>query len=146
MTAGGRGLVGRRDLDDDAATAAAGVTRVDLVCGPHVAHTAHELVRRWGRDRALAASALDRLASLVVAAVAHGLRFDPRSVSIAMQWLDLDRVRVDVRWRGCSATATVPSAEGELESTVGTLDALAEEWGFSTSNWGPVQWMVLDTR
>lgn len=145
MTAGRRGLVGRTHLDDDGITAA-GVTRLDLMCGPHVAHTAHELVRRWGRDRALAASAMDRLASLVVAAVAHGLRFDPRSVTITMQWLDLDRVRVDVRWRGCSTTATVPASDGALESTVGTLDALAEEWGFSTSSWGPVQWMVLDTR
>lgn len=133
--------IGSDDLEDDAR--APGVTRLDLMCGPQVAHTAHELARRWGRDRALAASALDRLTSLVVAAVAHGLRFDPRSVTITLQWLDLDRVRIDVRWRGCSATAA--SSSGELESTVGTLDALAEEWGFSTSTWGPVQWMVLHT-
>lgn len=142
MTARRRGLLGPGHLDDT--TPPPGVTQLDMVCGPQVAHTAHELARRWGRDRALPASALDRLASLVVAAVAHGLRFDPRSVTITMQWQDLDRVRVDVRWRGCSATAS-PSSGGELESTIGTLDALAEEWGFATSSWGPVQWMVLDT-
>lgn len=136
------GPAGTRSLEDDGP--AAGVTRLDLVCGPKVAHTAHEMARRWGRDRALTPPTLDRLASLVVAAVAHGLRFDPRSLTITLQWLDLDRVRIDVRWRGCSTTAD-SSATGDLESTIGTLDALAEEWGFSLSRWGPVQWMVLHT-
>jgi hypothetical protein len=123
-----------------------GVTRVDLVCGPQVAHTALELVRRWGRDRALSSTAMVRLSSLVLAAVSHGLRFNPRSVTITLRWVDLDRVRVDVRWRNCSRTAIPVEADGDLESTAGTLDALAEDWGFATSSWGPVQWMVFDTR
>ena len=123
-----------------------GVTRLDLVCGPQVARTAHDLARRWGQDRALPAAAMDGLASLVLAAVAHGIRFDPRSVTIMLRWVDLDRVRIDVRWKGCSTTAR-PSATGDdLESTAGTLDAFAEEWGFGMSGWGPVQWMVFDTR
>jgi anti-anti-sigma factor len=123
-----------------------GVTRLDLVCGPQVAQTAHELTRRWAQDRALSVTATKRLASLVLAAVAHGLRFDPRSLTITMRWLDPDRVRIDVRWKGCSGTARASAAEGDLESTAGTLDAFAQEWGFGTSSWGPIQWMVLDTR
>ncbi|WP_460709679.1 STAS domain-containing protein [Nocardioides dilutus] len=123
-----------------------GVTRLDLVCGPDVARTAQELTRRWARDRALPAASVSRLGALVLAAITHGLRFDPRSVTIAVRWVDLDRVRVDVRWKGCSATARPAGASGDLESTTGTLDALAEDWGFSTNAWGPVQWMVLDTR
>jgi hypothetical protein len=122
---------------------AAGVTRLDLVCGAQVVHTAHELARRWGRDRALATQTVDRLASLVVAAVAHGLRYDPRSVTITLQWLDLERVRVDVRWRGCG-TVAAPSPD-DVDWTVGALDTLAEEWGFSTGRWGPVHWVVLRT-
>jgi hypothetical protein len=120
---------------------------MDLVCGPHVARTAHDLVLRWGRDRALSAAALGRLSALVLAAMAHGLRFDPRRVGIAMRWIDLDRVRVDVTWKGCSATA-VPSAidDEELDATAETLDTYAAEWGFGTGRTGPIQWMVLDTR
>jgi anti-anti-sigma factor len=123
-----------------------GVTRLDLVCGPQVAQTAQELTRRWAQDRALSTASSKRLASLVLAAVAHGLRFDPRSLTITMRWLDPDRVRVDVRWKGCSGTARTSEAEGDLESTAGTLDAFAQEWGFGTSSGGPIQWMVLDTR
>lgn len=124
----------------------AGVTRMDLVCGPQIARTAHDLALRWGRDRALPAAALDRLTALVLAAVTHGLRFAPKGVAIAMRWIDLDRVRVDVTWKGCSSTAMPPAMDEELEATAATLDAFAEQWGFGTVSSGPIQWMVLDTR
>jgi anti-anti-sigma regulatory factor len=132
--------------DDSDPGPQAGVTRLDLLCGPQVTDTAHELTRRWAQDRALSAEARARLVSLVVAAFTHGLRFDPRSVTITIAWLDLDRVRVDVKWKGCKGKARAGAPAGDLESTVGTLDAFAEEWGFATHAWGPVQWMVVDTR
>jgi hypothetical protein len=129
-----------------AAAPQVGVTRMDLVCDGQVARTAQERAGRWGRDRALSAAALDRLTSLVAAAVKHGLRFGPRDVAITLRWLDLDRVRVDITWNGCSATARPSAVDGGLESTATTLDAVAEDWGFGASSSGPIQWMVLDTR
>ncbi len=128
------------------ATSEAGVTRMDLVCSPRIEFTAQQMARRWGRDRALPAEAVDRLATLVLAAVRHGLRFGPRGVTILVRWLDTDRVRVDVRWRGCSGSALSRGPAGDVESTAATLDALAEGWGFGASSVDPVQWIVLDSR
>lgn len=133
-----------QDLEQSGAPA--GVTRLDLVCGPLVTHTVHDLARRWGQDRALSSDASSRLVSLVLAAVSHGLRFRPRSVTITLQWLDTDRVRIDVRWKNCSGTAQPGATTSDLEGMVGTLDNLAEEWGFLSGRWGPIQWIVLDTR
>ena len=123
-----------------------GVTRMDLVCSPGIGSTAQALARRWGEDRALSGVAVERLAALVLAAIGHGARFDPRAVTITLRWLDLDRVRVDVRWHGCLEIARLPAADGEVESTAATLDAFAEDWGFGTNSSGPIQWMVLNTR
>ena len=123
-----------------------GITRLDIVRSPRIVEAAQDLVHQWGRDRALSMTALGCLAALVDAAVAHGLRFDPRAVTIRICWVDPDRVRVELRWHGCSGAAPAPVASGELESTVATLDAYAEQWGFRISNSGPVHWMVIDTR
>lgn len=130
----------------DAGATMVGVTRMDLVCGPRIGLTAQELARRWGEDRALSVGAIDRLAALVLAAVGHGVRFDPRGVTIMVRWLDVDRVRVDVKWHGCSGMARLPVANGSVEATAATLDAFAEDWGFGTNTSGPIQWMVLNTR
>ena len=119
---------------------------MDLVCCPSIARAAQELARRWGRDRALSGAALYRLCALVEAAVSYGLRFDPRAFTITLQWLDPDRVRIQVTWKGCSMTATPSNAQGGVESTAATFDAYAEEWGFGTISSRPIQWVVLDTR
>jgi hypothetical protein len=119
---------------------------MDLVCGPQAARTAVELAGRWGRDRALSEAVLAGLTALVLAAVAHGTRFRPRAVSIALQWLDLDRVRIVVTWKGCAEAALPSSVDGELDSTVATLDTYAEDWGFGALRSGPILWMVIDTR
>lgn len=125
---------------------AAGVTRFDLICSAQTTETVQKLTRRWCEDRALSSSAVDRLVMLVRAAVGHGLRFAPGGVTLMLRWLDVDRVRIDVRWYGCRATARLATAESDLESTAAALDVLAENWGFATSRTGPVQWMVVDTR
>ncbi len=124
---------------------------MDLVCGPRIAVTAEQLARSWGRDRALSSAAIDRLSALVLAAIGHGLRFGPRGVTIKVQWLDRDRVRIDVMWRECSGRAArsvpgAPGTGGNVEATAAMLDALAESWGFGTSRADPHQWIVLDTR
>ena len=124
----------------------AGVTRMDLVCSSHIGFTARDMARRWGRDRALSPVTAERLLALIDAAVGYGLRFGPRGVTIMLRWLDPDRMRVDVKWRECSGTAISPRPGGDVESTAATFDALAEAWGFVTTNADPLQWIVLDTR
>jgi hypothetical protein len=121
-----------------------GVTRFDTICGPGVLETTERLVRRWGRDRALPVWAEDRLCLLSSAAVAHGLLFRPRAVTVTLQWADLDRVRVDVRWHGCAGAAPGTVSRNALDSTVAIFDAVAESWGFGPGSrlW---QWMILDT-
>jgi hypothetical protein len=125
---------------------AVGVTRFDMICNARTPVTVAGLARRWGEDRVLSAAAVGRLAMLVRAAMEHGLRFDPRGVTMTLRWLDVDRVRIDVWWDGCSSTARRARFDGDLESTAAALDVLAEDWGFTTSRSGPVQWMVIDTR
>ncbi len=120
--------------------------RLDLVCSPRIELTAEQLARGWGREQALSPPAIDRLATLVLAAVGHGLRFGPRGVTIEMRWLDRDRLRVDVKWRECSGRALASHPARDVESTAATLDEWAESWGFGTSNNDPLQWIVLDTR
>ena len=123
----------------------AGVTRTDLPCGPHTAETAVRLARQWGRDRVIGSAAVDRLANVVLAAVANGLRFDPERVTLTMQWLDPDRVRIDAGWTGGSKAPSLETGY-DLRSTVATLEAFADHWGFETSGSGPIQWIVVDTR
>lgn len=123
-----------------------GVTRLDLVCSPQIGLTAQAFARRWGQDRAVSARTADAVAALVLTAVEHGLRFGPRAVTIAIRWLDLDRIFIDVRWHGSSWIAVSVVAECDLGSAEAVFDALADEWGFGVSGPGSNQWMVVDTR
>ena len=122
----------------------AGVTRTELSCGPQTAETAARLARQWGQDRVIGPAAVDRLVNVVLAAVANGLRFGPARVTLTLQWLDLHRVRVDAEWTGCSQAAPSLATGYDVESTVATLEAFAETWGFESARSGPIQWMVLD--
>ena len=131
---------------DEPAPAAAGVTRFDLICNARIPISVPGLARRWAEDRALSPEAVHRLVMLVRAAMEHGLRFDPRGLTMTLRWRDVDRVRIDVWWEGCRSTARRGVNDGDLESTAAALDVLAEDWGFATSRSGPVQWMVNDTR
>jgi|GEM_PF-6959108 len=122
----------------------AGVTRTELACGPETAETAARLARQWGQDRVIGSAAVDRLVDVVLAAVTNGLRFGPTRVTLTLKWLDLDRVRVDAEWTGCSRVASSHENSYDVESTVATLEALTEHWGFGATRSGPIQWMVLD--
>lgn len=146
MTAGSQATQLNPTDPDVQVTTLLGMTRIDLVRNPQVGQTARQLALQWAQDRALTDAAIGRLTALVDAAVGHGVRFDPRRVTIRLRWLDPDRVRVDVKWRGCSGTARATVTSGDIEVTVATLDAYAEDWGFGISDDGPVQWMIIDTR
>ncbi|MBF4764406.1 hypothetical protein ISU07_14830 [Nocardioides islandensis] len=128
-----------------------GVTRIDLVCGPAIELSAEALTRRWAQDRALRGPIVERLATLALTATEHGLRFGPRGLTLLIRWLDLDRIRLEVRWHGCSSSdppcSRDPSlARGEIERAAAILDELADDWGISSDAPAPVHWMVLDTR
>ncbi len=123
----------------------AGVTCAELACGPHLARGAEELVDNWGRDRALPSPTVHRLSTLVVAAVSHGQRFQPRGVNVTMGWQDPDRIRVVVKWHGCAETAVKTADTDQLARTEAVLDTFADGWGFGGSTSEPVQWFVLDT-
>lgn len=136
---------------DDAREPAVGVTRIDLVCGPAIEQTAAALTRRWAQDRALRLPISQRLATLALTATEYGLRFGPRGLTLQIRWLDLDRIRLEMRWHGCS-NAALPSsrepfrARGEIEQVAAVLDEMADDWGISSDAHAPVHWMVLDTR
>jgi hypothetical protein len=136
--------VSSQQLEDGAADRAPGVSRLDLICGPGVREACEAHVRRWARDRALPTRAADRLCFLTSAAVGYGLLYHPRGVSVIMRWLDLDRVRVDVRWHGCARVSRGTVSTERLESTVALFDAVAESWGFGHGSPG-TQWMVVDS-
>ncbi len=143
----GQGPATRADGTCEASTSTyAGVTRSEVLCGPRTADTAVELARQWGQDRVIGSAAVDRLADVVLAAVANGLRFDPERVTLTLQWLDLDRIRVAAEWRGCSRAAPTRDSGYDARASLATLDALADHWGFESSRSGRMQWMVLDTR
>lgn len=132
-------------VDGGAADRLPGVSRFDLICGPRVRETCEQHVRRWAQDRALPARAVDRLCVLTSAALGHGLPYGPRGVSVIMRWADHDRVRVDVRWHGCTRVSRSTVSSQKLESTVALFDAVAESWGFGHGSPGS-QWMVVDSR
>ncbi len=121
-----------------------GVSRYHLPCGPRTEGDTVELVRRWGRDRALPARAMDRLCLLTAAAMAAGTRYRPRSVTVLLRWVDPDRVRLDVQWHGPRGVPPDAVAEPDVMATAHLVDALADTWGVEGGS-TPAQWMVLDT-
>lgn len=123
-----------------------GVTRFDLVCRPGAMETVLTLTRRWAEDRALRDRASARLAVLVRAAMAHGLRFEPRAMTLLVRWLDRDRVRVDLRWFDCSGAARPSPGADEVGATMWLLDTVADTWGIGRKGSGWVHWIVVDTR
>jgi hypothetical protein len=126
------------------AASAPRASRIDVVCGPDVLSTVLALTGRWAEERAVAEVARARLTALVRAAMEHGLRFDPRGVTMLIEWLDPGHVRLDVRWHGSAGTASTPVEGGDVGATISTLDTLAERWGFGSSGGDPVHWMVVD--
>ena len=139
-----RGRAANRLREVDAPVEAPGVSRFNLICGPDVRDTCDHLVRRWAEDRAVPGRATERLCLVTSAAIGHGLMYRPRAVTLAVSWLDLDRVRVDLRWHGCGGVASHQVSARQLESTVAILDALSESWGFGDGT-RKTQWMVIDT-
>ena len=136
---------------DAACESTVGVTRIDLVCGPAIEQTAEALTRRWAQDRALGVPITERLGTLALTATEYGLRFAPRGLTLQIRWLDLDRIRLEVRWHGCSSTAHPSSRDpfrvrGEIEQVAAILDAMTDDWGISRDAHARVHWMVLDTR
>jgi hypothetical protein len=130
------------DLPTDAGP---GASRFDVACGPQVRDTCAGHVRRWARDRALSERAADRLCVLTSAAVGHGLRYGPHGVSVIIRWMDPDRIRIDVRWHGCSGVTRSSVDTQALESTIDLFDSVAESWGFGPGSPGS-HWMVVDSR
>lgn len=121
-----------------------GVTRFDVICrvDAEAETTIVRLVETWAEDRALQVEARVRLATLVRAALDHGLAFNPRAVTVLVRWLDLERVRVDLRWWGCAEAARPHDGRHGLDATVSTLDALADDWGVRRTGPGWVHWLV----
>lgn len=121
-----------------------GVTRFDVLCRPRLVETVLDLTGRWAEDRALPANGRQRLAHLMHAAVEHGMRFEPRALSISMRWIDPERVRVDVHWFECTDAARTDGDGHDLASTIDTLDALAVDWGVGRTGDVSVQWLLAD--
>lgn len=123
-----------------------GVSRFDLECHPGVRQDAVMVTRRWAEDRALSAEARERLVRLARTAVDHGLRFQPRGLTILLRWTDVDRVRLDISWIDCSATALSGGDPCEVEEAISVFDSLAQDWGVAPSDTGWAQWMIAATE
>ena len=121
-----------------------GVTRFDVLCGPRAVETVLRLLGTWADDRALAQHARTRLTHVMDAALDHGLRFEPRAVTISVRWVDVERVRVDLRWFGGAEAARRQRAGRDLSTTIATLEALTVEWGVGRRAGVAVQWVVAD--
>ena len=117
--------------------------RFDLVCHPDDAGAVAAATRGWAQAREVEAAGCERLVALSDAAARHGLRFAPRGVTLLLRQLDGGRVRLDLRWYGCSTTAVSTMVADELETTIATLDTLSEDWGFGKGSRGPIHWMVV---
>ena len=122
-----------------------GVTRFDLACQPRVAETVLELIAGWAEDRALPEDGRRRVACLMGTAIEHGMRFEPRALTISVRWVGAERIRVDLRWYGTAETARPGGAVHDLAATISTLDALAVDWGMGRIGNVSVQWIVSDT-
>lgn len=83
-----------------------GVSRYDIAAGPRATHLAVTLARRWCHDRVLPAHATLDLCRSVEAAVDAGPHEGSTSVTVALRWADVDRVRVDLVWHGRDGTRT----------------------------------------
>lgn len=142
MRVGRGGPPSRRPV---AVPVAPGVTRFDLVCHAQLVDTVDDLMFRWGRDRALRATAAERLVDSVRAALGHGRRFCPRRLTVLVRWQDLERVRVDLRWRDCLDAATAQGDGDDPEATIWLLDQLSVDWGVGRTREGWVHWLVVDT-
>ena len=102
------------------ATASAGTTRAALV-------------RRWGRDRALASAVVDDLCLVTCTALAHAVRLRPSSVCVRLRWADPDHVRVDVEWQGVEHPGASRGARGATRATAEVMDAVAVAWGLKAA-------------
>ncbi len=121
-----------------------GVSRFDVICQPGIVDTVLDLMARWADDRALPENARRRLGYLMGAAVEHGTRFEPRALTMLVRWVDVEQVRVDLRWYGGADAALPERPEQALAGTVATLDALAAEWGLGHNGTAWIQWIVAD--
>ena len=142
----GRGDVLRNLGPGGSDIGAAGVTAYSMACCGQTTDTLQVLARRWGEDRALSPKTVDRLVMLLRVAVEGGLRFQPREVVATLQWLDVDKICVELRWNGCRSAVQRATPENELESTAVALDVLAEEWRFATNRSDPLLSMVVHSR
>ncbi|WP_203231381.1 hypothetical protein [Nocardioides caldifontis] len=119
-----------------------GVTHVEVPCDRRPPEATEALVRRWGRDRALPAPAVDDLCRVAREALVPDLPEGAHHLTLSLRWVDLDRVRVDLRWHGPPG-ALAGSAPEAGTATAPVLDEVAESWGAATD--ASAQWVVVDT-
>lgn len=119
-----------------------GVSRYDLDCGRGAEPDTSALVRRWGRDRAVPAGAVEELCLLTRTAVTRGIGADAGGISLRLRWDDADHVRVEVAWHDAGGDADAVAAAAR-QRTAPVMDAAADSWGVEAGP-TPCQWMVLD--
>ena len=122
-----------------------GVSRFDLACDGDCKDDTAALIRRWGRDRALAPAVVEDLCLVTCTALAHAVRLRPSSVCVRLRWADPDHVRVDVEWPGVEHPAHPAVHGGATRATAEVMDAVAVAWGLKAGS-PPGQWMIVDTR
>ena len=103
------------------------------------------VARRWCVDRALRPWTLMTVASLMSEAVSYGLRHGAQGLDLSIRWVDLDRVRLELAWRGCGARPMTADPVGQ--ASVPLFDRLADAWGVEAAADGEAwQWFDVDTR
>lgn len=123
-----------------------GVSTITLASGPQIRAQVEDFMRRWAQDRALSSSASERLRRSASAAVGHGLMVRPLRLTLSVRWIDLDRVRLEFRWHGCtSASSTSRDDDRAWTAALAALGTEAQSWGVRRAQ-ETIQWMVLDSR
>lgn len=126
-----------------------GTTRFHLLGNPTATTSARDLVRGWCRDRAVPSQAADRLVVIVQTATRLALERHPRRIAVGLRWLDPDRVILDVRSKGCTATRPSGSRTGRRPSHTSPLtsvfDIASQGWGSRLRATESVQWFLVDT-
>ena len=85
-------------------------------------------------------------ARIASSAVKQGLVHEPRALTLALRWVDLDRVRLDFRWHACVARFPGRDHQREQAPALATLRAESQTWGLMHRGHQTTQWIVLDSR
>jgi len=130
----------------DLPTPGTGSTHFEASGPPDVGDWLLTRIGRWAEDCGLPEHTREDLELFTQAGLAHGLRFRPHELAVALPWVDVRSLGLCLRWRGGAATATIESPTRDVVETISVLDERASAWGISGDRGGWVHWMIAQVH